>query len=88
MRSEACRGEGGVAESMCGAVVPAAMGVAAAQPGREGLPENPGGESSPMDFLGLSDSTQLARIDPTPRDWLTQPIKNIGGDVSKTQPTD
>ena len=49
-----------------GAVAPAAMGAAAALLGWEGLPENPVGGSSPMDFLGLTDSTQLDRLKPAP----------------------
>ena len=72
------RGDGGVVggrqremtESLCSAAAPAAMVAAAAQPEREDHPETPGGGgegSSPTAFLGLTNSTYMARLKATPQ---------------------
>ena len=55
------------AEITRGTVAPVTMVTAVSQPGRGGLTENPGGGSSPMGFLGLTDLNQLAGIETAPQ---------------------
>ena len=55
------------AESPHNAVAPAVMVAAAALPEWEGFLENSVGGSSPIAFLGLTDSTQLTGLETAPQ---------------------